>query len=105
MTCRLEMDGVFGQLYHSCDNDVSKSGAICRAGVFRRFPSCSPARGMRARSAEKVQKRDRRISALLINVVGGISGKIMHGLCRQILLGALDRDLATKAMHDLPGYP
>jgi hypothetical protein len=25
------MDGVFGQLYHSYDNDVSKSGAICRA--------------------------------------------------------------------------
>src|ERR1035438_2523617 len=25
------MDGAFGQLYHSDDNDVSKSGAICRA--------------------------------------------------------------------------
>src|ERR1035437_2597046 len=47
MTCRLGMDGMFGQLYHGDGNNLSKSGAICRAGRSRRFPGCSPARGMR----------------------------------------------------------
>src|ERR1035437_9457538 len=35
MTCRLGMDGMFGQLYHGDGSNVSKSGAICRAGRFR----------------------------------------------------------------------
>src|ERR1039458_6028055 len=65
------MDGWCGQLYHNDFNSLANQGPFVERAVSR-FPH-------------------RRICALQIEVVGGISWKILHRLGRQILLQELNR--------------